>query len=106
VEQQQQLFGARPGPVARADLTVVPPMKGQLGRAVFLAETYMRERPMRLTLSNLPPERMATAVGYLVPLVMMAHHVGAPTLRARMHGVARTVGIAGWEFDITGCGRP
>jgi hypothetical protein len=100
-----QLFGAMPGNPASAILTVENPTADAGGRVrvdLFLAN---RRDPMRLTMDALPADRMATAIGYAIPLVLKSHYVNTSQMRRHFWAVWRTVSLGGWEVGITGCGR-
>jgi hypothetical protein len=103
--EQQALFGAGPGPVVEACMTVIPPREGQMGEVRFTAWSGMRKDPMHLRVTSIRADQMAVAVGYAVPLAIKAHYVGPQTLKKHIWQVYRRLGIAGWEVEIRGCGR-
>lgn len=105
MEEQVQLFGAAPGPVTGAVLGVTMPDGINRGSVRFQAITGMRKNPMTLHVTSVHPESMATAIGYMIPLMAMSHHVSAATLRRAIWRVYRQFGVAGWEATIRGCGK-
>lgn len=100
-----ELFGAPPGPVSWVTLYVSPPEGEARGRVAIQAKGRNRNTLMTLSLDNVQADRMATAAGYMAPLVLKATWLSASAFRAHCWSVYRKVSIAGWEATIKGCGR-
>lgn len=100
-----ELFGAPPGPVQWVQLSVHPPEAGALGRVTIVAKSRNRQTLMTLSFDALEGDRMATAAGYMAPLVLKATWLSASAFRAHCWSAYRRVSIAGWEATIRGCGR-
>ena len=100
-----QLFGALPGSPVSCVVIITPPegnAKGRVRIDIFCAN---RRDPMRLTFDDLPNDRMATAIGYVIPLAVKSHYVNTSQMRRHFWAIWRMVSVAGWDCGITGCGR-
>jgi hypothetical protein len=60
---------------------------------------------MRITMDDLQADRMATAVGYAIPLMVKAHYVNTAQMRRHFWATWRTLSFAGWAPGIAGCGK-
>ena len=99
------LFGALPGRITSLILQVDTGEDGQRGRVLVQAFMANRRDPMRLSIDNLPDDRLSTAIGYCVPLVVKSHYVGTAMMRRHFWSVWRTLSLAGWDVGIKGCGK-
>jgi hypothetical protein len=105
MEGDPQLFGALPGRPVSCIVQIDIPEGATRGRVrvdVFCAN---RRDPMRLTMDDLAHDRMATAIGYVIPLALKSHYVNTSQLRRHFWAAWRTLSMAGWDTGINGCGR-
>lgn len=104
MEGDPVLFGSLPGVPKSCVMEVSNPDDGANGRVkiqVFLAN---RRDPMWLVIDDLPADRMASAIGYVIPLALKVHYVNTSQLRRHFWAVYRTLSLAGWAPGIKGCG--
>lgn len=100
-----QLFGSLPGGPASCVVNITNPEAKALGRVRLEVFCTGRRDPMRITIDDLPTERMATAIGYIIPLMTKCHYVNTSQLRRHFWAVWRQLSIAGWDIGIAGCGK-
>lgn len=105
MSQDQQLFGAPPGAVARATIEWHRPSPTSIVTVRMVVETEMRNKPITLHVHLQDSESVSAVLGLLNGPWMCSWYVGGRTMQAHLQRLQKRLWKEGYDCTLTGAGR-